>query len=275
MTDPSPEPPSPAASATAAAAATTAHAAVALADHPPELAGPHHDDEAPEQPPAPFAPIYSLVTNQSTRTTHHPHVHYIFSDDDPDLLSQALAQQQEANALESATETAPASRAVLLDLAADLDGGYRVAAASSLSPAWAVLDAQLSRISPPASDGGSASASASGHVRESPRKPDRLMLRIEGIEADDGGAAGSEGELRLSDRSAGAGASGSGSVQRDHKGEGEDYAQLVDEFEKRMSMLRKVVEASEERRRNVALDAPAQSVSIQVTEEPADPPAPV
>lgn len=264
MADPSPEPPSPAASAAAAANA----AAAAVPDGLPELADQHHD-EAPEQPPAPFAPIYSLVTNQSTRTTHHPHVHYIFSDDDPDLLSQALAQQQEANTHESATETAPANRAVLLDLASDLEGGYRVASASSLSPAWAVLDAQLSRISPPPSDGGS----GGGHVHESPKKPDRLMLRIEGIEA---GSAGSEGELRLSDRSApGSGATSSSSIMQRDKGEGEDYAQLVDEFEKRMSMLRKVVEASEERRRNVALNDTAQSVSIQVTEEPADPQAPV
>ncbi|KAI0126639.1 hypothetical protein BJ170DRAFT_414074 [Xylariales sp. AK1849] len=201
----------------------------------------------------PFAPIYTLVNNTSTRTTHHPQVHYIFSDDDPDLLTQALAQQHDANLNESASGPAPNHRAVLLDLAQDSEGGYDVSWASSLSPSWAVIDAQVSRISPPSSDSDGGNNSS---TEKSKRKPDRLMLRVEGVES---GVLGSEVELRLSGEKSGQGSgtgSGSGSGQNDrHKGEGEDYSSLVEEFDNRMTMLRKVVDAGEERRSKVSLES--------------------
>lgn len=57
----------------------------------------------PQQPP-PFQPLFTLVTDSTTRATHHPRVHYIFSDDDPDILTEALAHygpQKQQNTLSS------------------------------------------------------------------------------------------------------------------------------------------------------------------------------
>ncbi|KAK8061414.1 hypothetical protein PG994_007780 [Apiospora phragmitis] len=222
-----------------------------------------HEQDAQQQSP-PFAPIYTLVTNTSTRTTHHPHVHYIFNDDDPDILSQALAQQHGLNVDESTSDPKSHSRTVLLDVEPDADGGYKVSWASSLSPSWAVVDARLSRITPPSEAEG---AKPSDHAENS-QKSDRLMLRIDGIEA---ASAGTESELRLSNRSGQGSGSGSsiGSSQREK--ETESYSTLVDEFERRMVMLRKMVDWSEERRQKVEAEGNAEPVSaiqheIHVTE---------
>ena len=211
-----------------------------------------HEQDSPQQTP-PFAPIYTLVTNTSTRSTHHPHVHYIFSDDDPDILSQALAQQHELNVDESTSDAKSHNRTVLLDVEPDADGGYKVSWASSLSPSWAVVDAQLSRITPPSEAAG---ANTNGSANN-PQKSDRLMLRIDGIEA---ASAGTESELRLSSRSGQGSGSGSslGSSQRDR--DNESYPSLVDEFERRMATLRKMVDSSEERRQKVEAEATAEPV---------------
>jgi hypothetical protein len=210
----------------------------------------------------PFAPIYTLVNNTSTRTTHHPQVQYVFSDDDPDLLTQALAQQHNGNLSESVEDPTPEHRAILLDLTQDSDGGYMVASASSLSPSWAVLDAQVSRISPPSSDGDGSNPANPGEAAAADvlnKKPERLMLRIEGVESR---TLGIDGELRLTNEKGGPGGgsgsgsnsgSGLGSGQKDRdRAENDDYTSLIDEFDKRMGTLRKVVDAGEDRRRKVA-----------------------
>ncbi|KAI0466148.1 hypothetical protein F4859DRAFT_333450 [Xylaria cf. heliscus] len=226
------------------------------ADNPPSTAEHPLDAERPRTPP-PFAPVFTLVNNASTRTTHHPHVQYVFSDDDPDILTQALADCEHINADQSDSDPTVANRAMILDLAPNDDGGYSVAWASSLSPSWAVLDAQLSQISPPSSDAGHSSGSGGGDTGNNRNnRPDRLMLRIEGIET---GASSSSSELRISDeasRQRPGSASGSGSGQREREreraGEGDDYANTLDEFEKRMAALRKVVNAGEDRRKKLA-----------------------
>ncbi|KAI1264870.1 hypothetical protein F5Y18DRAFT_69515 [Xylariaceae sp. FL1019] len=218
--------------------------------------------------PPPFAPIFTLVDNTSTRTTHHPHVRYIFSDDDPDILSNALAECDFHNT--GGNESDPANRAMILDLQPDDQGGYGVAWSSSLSPSWAVLDAQLSHISPPSSEAGS-SGNGEGNTA---KKPDRLMLRIEGIETTN---PGSSSELRISGEgtrhgSGSGSASRSGSAHQEH--DQEEYAGMLDEFGRRMATLRKVVNASEDRRKKVAAkagvteDAPEQT---SVAERAADP----
>ncbi|XXH03029.1 hypothetical protein Hte_009419 [Hypoxylon texense] len=198
----------------------------------------HHD-------PPPFAPIFTLVNNTSTRTTHHPHVRYIFSDDDPDILTQALADLEPELDGYAADPTIPSNRAMILDLTPNPSEGYSVAWASSLSPSWAVLDAQLSQISPPSSDGESNNGNEGG---DSSNRADRLMLRIEGV---DSNAIGSEGETSGAASRQGSGSgSGGGSGQHDP----EDYTNLVERFERRMVTLRKIVEAGEERRRMTAAD---------------------
>jgi hypothetical protein len=213
-------------------------------EQPPSPAEPSNATAEPPHPP--FAPVFTLVNNTSTRTTHHPHVRYIFSDDDPDVLTQALAEQHDATPDGSASEPASSKRAILLDLEPDAEGGYNVAWSTSLSPSWAVLDAQLSQISPPSSDGGGGTGDEGG---ESGKRPKRLMLRIDGLES---GSTASEGELRLSSEVTRQGSSTESGHSSGHKqsakGDGDDYASLVDEFDKRMATLRRVVNASEERR---------------------------
>jgi hypothetical protein len=212
------------------------------------------EPERPRTPP-PFAPVFTLVDNASARTTHHPHVRYIFSDDDPDILTRALAECEHANTEELGADLAPANRAMILDLAPNDDGGYSVSWASSLSPSWAVLNAQLSEISPPSSDAGHSNGSGAGDTDTNTNsRPGRLMLRIEGVETS---TPNSSSELRISDEtsrqrpSSGSG-SGSGHRERERSGEGDDYVSTLDEFEKRMITLRKVVNASEDRRKKIA-----------------------
>lgn len=219
----------------------------------------HHD-------PPPFAPIFTLVNNTSTRTTHHPHVRYIFSDDDPDVLTQALADLEPELDGSAADPALPSNRAMILDLAPDPSGGYSVAWASSLSSSWAVLDAQLSQISPPSSDGESNNGNEGG---DSSSRADRLMLRIEGV---DSNAIGSEGEISGTASRQGSGSgSGGGSGQHDReRGDPEDYTNLVEKFERRMITLRKIVEAGEERRRKTVPDGYTAPEPLQEASEEAN-----
>ncbi|KAJ8115714.1 hypothetical protein ONZ43_g4604 [Nemania bipapillata] len=224
------------------------------ADNRPSTADHPLDTERPRTPP-PFAPVFTLVDNTTARTTHHPCVRYIFSDDDPDILTQALAECEHANTEELGADLTPANRAMILDLAANDDGDYSVSWASSLSPSWAVLNAQLSRISPPSSDAGHSNGSGAGDTdTNSKNGPGRLMLRIEGIETS---APNPSSELRITDegnryRPGSASGSGSGHRERERSGEGDDYVSTLEEFEKRMTTLRKVVNASEDRRKKMA-----------------------
>ncbi|KAI0975428.1 hypothetical protein F4678DRAFT_325362 [Xylaria arbuscula] len=222
------------------------------ADNRPSTADRLPDTQRPRTPP-PFAPVFTLVDNTSTRSTHHPHVRYIFSDDDPDILTQALAECERADVDGSGSGLAPANRAMILDLAPDDDGHYNVSWASSLSPSWAVLNAQLSQISPPSSDAGHGGGSGPGDAgTDNNSRSDRLMLRIEGIEMN---TAGSQSELRISDEAGhqrSGSASGSGQRERERSREADNYSGMVEEFEKRMTTLRSVVNASEDRRKKIA-----------------------
>ncbi|KAI0881440.1 uncharacterized protein GGS22DRAFT_58092 [Annulohypoxylon maeteangense] len=225
-----------------------------LVPEQPQMADASHDynhdhdhDQDLDLDPPPFAPIFTLVNNTSTRTTHHPHVRYIFSDDDPDILTQALAELDTGADESSSDPTLRRSRAMILDLAPDSKGGYNVAWASSLSASWAVLDTQLDHIPPPSSDG----SNDGNDGGDNSARVDRLMLRIDGIETS---ALGSEGGTSGDASRQGSGiASGGGSGHHDReKGETEDYTNIVDKFERRMTTLRKIVEAGEERRRIIA-----------------------
>ncbi|KAI0895565.1 hypothetical protein F4806DRAFT_497133 [Annulohypoxylon nitens] len=212
-----------------------------------------HDEDLD---PPPFAPIFTLINNTSTRTTHHPHVRYIFSDDDPDVLTRALAELDTGVDESSSDPSLQPSRAMILDLAPDSNGGYSVAWASSLSASWAVLDTQLSHIPPPSSDG----SNDGNEGGDSSARADRLMLRIDGIETSAlGSEAGTSGEAS---RQGSGMASGGGSGYHDReRGEAEDYANIVDKFERRMVTLRKIVEAGEERRRIIAAEYNAEPVT--------------
>ncbi|KAI1454541.1 hypothetical protein F4805DRAFT_308996 [Annulohypoxylon moriforme] len=222
-----------------------------IADASPD----HNHDHDQDLDPPPFAPIFTLVNNSSTRTTHHPHVRYIFSDDDPDILTRALAELDTGVDESTSDPTLRHNRAMILDLAPDSNGGYNVAWASSLSASWAVLDTQLSHISPASSDG----SNDGNEGGDNSSRADRLMLQIDGIETS---ALGSEGGTSGDASRQGSGiASGGGSGHHDReRGETEDYTNIVDKFERRMTTLRKIVEAGEERRRIIDAANPTEPV---------------
>merc|ERR1712072_1473641 len=87
---------------------------------------------------------------------HHPAVHYIFSDDEPDFLTDATLmaleqqqQQQQQQQEEEQEQQTPASQApdaeerfILLDLAED---GKTVLSTTSLSPNWQALKATVGK----------------------------------------------------------------------------------------------------------------------------------
>ncbi|CAK4030638.1 Hypothetical predicted protein [Lecanosticta acicola] len=128
-----------------------------------EVPYPEPDAEEDLLPPPDFKPFFTVVeSTESGEHHHHPAVHYVFADDDPDILTDAalesLANQQEDPASE---------RFVLLDLSAD---GTEVQSASSLSPDWQALK---THIAPAPSWGG-------GDGKDAERG---LMLRISGQEA--------------------------------------------------------------------------------------------
>lgn len=167
---------------------------------------PTPDDTPHEASDAQLPPLFTLVHNSSSRTTHHPHVHYIFADDDPEVLTRALA------ASDPSSGGAGPTRSVLLDLAPGEDG-WGVTHAASLSPEWAVVEAGVRRMEDAEGQGGEGAGG--------------LMLRIEGVEGD-----GGEGE-----------------DTREVREVKEEYGTLMDEFERRMVVLRRVVGAGEARRR--------------------------
>ncbi|KAL7961134.1 hypothetical protein V8C34DRAFT_36462 [Trichoderma compactum] len=111
-----------------------------------------HDADLP-----PLEPIFTLLTNNTTNTTVHPRVHYLFSDDD-------------ASAVLTAPQTDPLHRALVVDLAppAAPNGKWTVSWASSLSPNFAVTASQLSLQQHGGNDAEAGSTS--------------VVLRVEGVE---------------------------------------------------------------------------------------------
>lgn len=228
-------------------------------------------EEPLQRPQPPFQPFFTLVTDSATRATHHPQVHYIFSDDDPDILTDALARHGHQTSPDASANTASPlyaprnERAIVLDLvprSADNHQSvpsaprYDVAWVSSLSSSWAVVTARISAMTEEDSNN-------AGTLENESSAGQRLVLRIEGV----GDSAVSstnaslqtpgtrtrkasvdERDLRMS------ASSPSGAALDKAK---EDYAAIVDEFEKRMSVLRKVVDAGLERQRGVHGAGPA------------------
>ncbi|KAK1826230.1 hypothetical protein QBC39DRAFT_398485 [Podospora conica] len=164
--------------------------------------------------PPPFTPLFTLITSNTHPTPRHPATSYIFADDDPEHLTAALSHHEHARPDERERE-----RAILIDLAPAPSGpGYDVVRASSLAPDWAVVSASVV-------EGG---------------KHGAMMLQIEGVTIEAGGKVstptGEGGELQSS-----AGSGGGRAGQR--QGTTDEYAALVGDFESRMGVLRRVVDA--------------------------------
>jgi hypothetical protein len=171
---------------------------------------PEPESQPESQPPAPaFEPLFTLLTNTTTGATIHPHVQYLFSDDDTSVLSAAHDD--------------PAHRAVVVDLAPS--GGdentWRVQWASSLSADFAITGSQL--VVQPNNDTSEGDAS--------------MMLRLEGAEREPLDASASGGS-----RPGSLPSSSSGALGR------EDVDSLADEFKRRVAVLKRVVGEGERRR---------------------------
>ena len=194
------------------------------------------------------------------QTVHHPTVHYIFADDDPDILTAALAyhhSEQDATSSPDNDERGynrePRDRAVILDMAPSSNGnGLQVACASSLSPDWAVVSAQVMRMEDQAnSSSGSANAAFTASSPSIHTGP--LMLKIEGTAIEP--SSSSSSGISLS-------ATPEGDVQSSMTGKGkqaatpapapEEYPTLVQDFERRIGVLKKVAEAGSERQRRIS-----------------------
>lgn len=169
-----------------------------------------------DEPAVGFQPFFTLIENPLTSEHYHPTVHYIFADDDAEIITEAacraLAQddaQHGASQGEEETKLpAPVGGVrehyILLDVRPDGAGsGYDVTKAHSLSAEWQVTNATISNA--PTIDG-TDSGSAEG-----------LMLKIEGI-----GAIPRTGS--------------------DEAGKKEGLQQLVERFEKGLSEIRKIVD---------------------------------
>lgn len=270
----------------------------------------HHSDQSQvnEPVPPPFQPLFTLVTDSITRTTRHPQVHYIFSDDDPQLLTDALADHAHQHLPPSSHDSSPNAstshnpqnpplsnhvneRAILLDLVPKTTStsddptsssaaatGFHVQWASSLSADWAITSAKITTM---VDDTATVPSDTQGS--EASDGAPRLMLRIEGVDVASGVPPAStrtgkpstsavaqtssaaiaggrrpsleERELRMS----ASGGGGGGGKRASPGGPGaqgnEDYGAIVEEFDKRMGMLRKVIDAGLERQQYITTAA--------------------
>ncbi|KFY79623.1 hypothetical protein V499_01378 [Pseudogymnoascus sp. VKM F-103] len=206
---------------------------------------PQHQESTMAPRPA-FTPFFTLVDDATSGSTHHPvNVRYIFSDDDQDLTDEYLAAISSAPSPQSSSHIAhssesssltsssrhqqqqripsgseprePEHRTLLLDLD---ETGTAVTAFHSLSPSWQLLSASITKAptwesGPAAADDGEDEGAA------------RFMLRLEGTRGRDEGMRERVGR-----------------VWRE-PGEGvraEDFQVLVEEFERKMRVLRTVVD---------------------------------
>ncbi|OBT61157.1 hypothetical protein VE03_09549 [Pseudogymnoascus sp. 23342-1-I1] len=187
----------------------------------------------------PFSPFFTLIDDASTSSTHHPiNVRYIFSDDDDqDLTDDFLAAisgepspQSSSHIMHSSSSITsssqrpsardtrePEHRTIIVDLDAT---GTAVAAAHSLSSSWQVLSASVTKA--PTWESGPTAADNS----EEDGAAARFMLRLEGVKGRD---------ERMRERVRGVWREG-GEVRA------EDFQVLVEEFERKMRVLRTVVE---------------------------------
>ncbi|PHH83291.1 hypothetical protein CDD82_2471 [Ophiocordyceps australis] len=243
--------------------ASPAPSATASAAAPPASPSGHDEAksllqlQAQEEPVPQLEPLFTLLTNATTKTTVHPRVRYIFADDDLSALTDAPTVDEcgrpmrtlvvdlappclpprhvSSSSHDRASQLAPGPPPLALpswsssSLPRDAhSGGWTVAGAASLSPDFAVTDARLC-------DPALHSHSQPGSATEAGGAP---VLRVEGVEREpvDGRSAG---------LSASASASGALALSR------QDMDTLADEFRRRVGILRGV--AVEAHRRSTAL----------------------
>lgn len=110
------------------------------------------DDAAYEEPaadellpPPDFKPFFTLIEDPVTGEHHHPTVHYMFSDDDPEVLTSAALDVLDKDGVASQANsrvTDVNERCVIVDMEAD---GKSVKSASSISPDWQALKTTITQ----------------------------------------------------------------------------------------------------------------------------------
>ena len=171
-----------------------------------------------------FQPFFALIETPATSEHHHPTVHYIFADDDAEIITEAacraLAQDdaQHIQSLQEEESKLPGpidgvrEHYILLDVQpGEAGSGYEVTKAHGLSSEWQVLNASITN-----------APTIDGNVSES---GEGLMLKIEGISA-----------ITQTD-----------SVDSGRRKAKESLEQMVDRFEKGLVEIRKMIDAGQEK----------------------------
>lgn len=91
--------------------------------------------------PADFRAFFTLIEDSEQDEHHHPTVHYIFSDDDPEIITSAALEALD-EIKESRHSDDVEERCVVLDMSPD---GKSVAAAASMSSDWQALKTSVSQ----------------------------------------------------------------------------------------------------------------------------------
>ncbi|KXT00233.1 hypothetical protein AC578_1228 [Pseudocercospora eumusae] len=100
---------------------------------------PEAEDETQLQPPADFKPFFTLIEDPVTREHHHPVVHYVFADDDQDIITNAALETLPPKPLDVNDVE---DRFIIVDMAAD---GKQVISATSLSANWQGLTTKVAQ----------------------------------------------------------------------------------------------------------------------------------
>ncbi|KAK3062965.1 hypothetical protein LTR53_019120, partial [Teratosphaeriaceae sp. CCFEE 6253] len=106
-----------------------------------------------------------MIEDAASGEHHHPTVHYVFADDDPDHLTSSILAAIDQGAQTSGTRSETEERVLVLDMDAS---GKQVVKAVSLSPLWQALKIEVG-LAP--SWGGAARGADAG-----------LMLQVSGRE---------------------------------------------------------------------------------------------
>ncbi|KAK3305458.1 uncharacterized protein B0T15DRAFT_532296 [Chaetomium strumarium] len=226
----------------------TPQAVAAPIDGNPRPPASHPPFQSTQSLSSPFFTLINSTSHSSNRqTVHYPTVQYVFADDDPEILTAALAAHHrgdyEGNG-EEGERNGPIERAILLDLEPTADGSrFEVAWASSLSPDWAVTSARVSRM-----EGGGGPVAGID---------DSLMLKIEGVGVEP--ASGPLGKTPTPE--ADLHASMASASRQQPPAAAEEYGDLLQDFEKRMATLRKVVETGAARQRALAEGSALENVA--------------
>ncbi|KAK5171779.1 uncharacterized protein LTR77_003415 [Saxophila tyrrhenica] len=134
-------------------------------DSPQEAAA--YEEPAPEDllPPPDFKPFFTVIEDPDTGEHVHPTVHYIFSDDDPEILTSAALDciDQHQDGTQQAEEEE--ERYVIVDMAAD---GKTAASTTSLSPHWQAVTTAVTQ--------------APSWGNDAVQADRRLMLKVSGQE---------------------------------------------------------------------------------------------